>query len=87
MDILEFGVPVSWRREFAVKGFDQVDQGLRKFVEFCALLESCVPSKAEPKDELSLTSKIAGKRKAEVLTMPTTSSADKSSTVNYMGVI
>eukprot|EP00957_Ditylum_brightwellii_P068246 5180661-Ditylum_brightwellii.AAC.1 len=29
MDILEFGVPASWHREFTVQGFDPVDQGLR----------------------------------------------------------
>eukprot|EP00957_Ditylum_brightwellii_P125174 9542993-Ditylum_brightwellii.AAC.1 len=28
MDILEFGVPASWRREFTVQGFNPVDQGL-----------------------------------------------------------
>eukprot|EP00957_Ditylum_brightwellii_P102518 7813088-Ditylum_brightwellii.AAC.1 len=28
-DILEFGVPLNWRREFTVQGFDPVDQGLR----------------------------------------------------------
>eukprot|EP00957_Ditylum_brightwellii_P116100 8856563-Ditylum_brightwellii.AAC.1 len=28
LDILEFGVPVRWRREFTVQGFDPVDQGL-----------------------------------------------------------
>eukprot|EP00957_Ditylum_brightwellii_P106573 8130713-Ditylum_brightwellii.AAC.1 len=31
MDILEFGVPANWRR---VQGFDPVDQGIQKFVEF-----------------------------------------------------
>eukprot|EP00957_Ditylum_brightwellii_P088233 6721234-Ditylum_brightwellii.AAC.1 len=73
MDILEFGVPASWCREFTVQGFDPVDQGLRKFMEFCACLELCVPSRPEPKDEPFLTSKTMGKRKAKVLTMPTTS--------------
>eukprot|EP00957_Ditylum_brightwellii_P165761 12620686-Ditylum_brightwellii.AAC.1 len=66
MDILEFGVPVSWHREFTVQGFDPVDQGLHKFVELCTRLELCVPSGPEPKDEPSLTSKITGKRKAKV---------------------
>eukprot|EP00957_Ditylum_brightwellii_P062598 4751310-Ditylum_brightwellii.AAC.1 len=76
MDILEFGVPTSWHREFTVQGCDPVDQGLRKFVEFCTRLESCVPSKVEPKGEKPLTSKTAGKRKAEVLTTPAASSAN-----------
>eukprot|EP00957_Ditylum_brightwellii_P103329 7874839-Ditylum_brightwellii.AAC.1 len=31
-DILEYGVPASWRMEFTVQGFDPVDQGLQKFV-------------------------------------------------------
>eukprot|EP00957_Ditylum_brightwellii_P109600 8359411-Ditylum_brightwellii.AAC.1 len=61
MDILEFGVPTSWRKEFTVQGFDPVDQGIRKFVEFCTWLELCVPSGPGPKVELSLTSKPTGK--------------------------
>eukprot|EP00957_Ditylum_brightwellii_P121997 9304295-Ditylum_brightwellii.AAC.1 len=77
MDILEFRVPLSWRREFTVQGLDPVDQGLHKFVEFCTRLELCVPSGAKPKDEPSLISKIAGKRKAKVSTTPTTSSDER----------
>eukprot|EP00957_Ditylum_brightwellii_P129124 9849337-Ditylum_brightwellii.AAC.1 len=34
LDILEYGVPASWHRKFSVQGFDPVDQGLQKFVEF-----------------------------------------------------
>eukprot|EP00957_Ditylum_brightwellii_P162189 12349838-Ditylum_brightwellii.AAC.2 len=49
LGILEFGVLASWCREFTVQGFDPVDQGLCKFVEFCTLLESCEPSKDRPK--------------------------------------
>eukprot|EP00957_Ditylum_brightwellii_P084790 6447264-Ditylum_brightwellii.AAC.1 len=40
LDILEYRVPASWRREFTVQGFNQVDQGLQKFVELCNRLES-----------------------------------------------
>eukprot|EP00957_Ditylum_brightwellii_P034443 2612296-Ditylum_brightwellii.AAC.1 len=70
LDILEIGVPASWRREFTVQGFDTVDQGLCKFVEFCTRLESCKPSKDEPK--VGKTRKTRGrKRKAKVLTTPT----------------
>eukprot|EP00957_Ditylum_brightwellii_P160038 12182381-Ditylum_brightwellii.AAC.1 len=29
LDILEYEVPASWRREFTVQGFDPVDQGLQ----------------------------------------------------------
>eukprot|EP00957_Ditylum_brightwellii_P182936 13934878-Ditylum_brightwellii.AAC.1 len=65
MDILEYGGPASWRREFTVQGFDPVDQGLQKFVEFCTRLELCEPSEGDPKGEKSSKSKTAGKRKAE----------------------
>eukprot|EP00957_Ditylum_brightwellii_P126854 9669672-Ditylum_brightwellii.AAC.1 len=51
MDILEFGVPASWHREFTVQGFNPVDQGLHKSMEFCTRLELCVPSGPKPKDE------------------------------------
>eukprot|EP00957_Ditylum_brightwellii_P085509 6503907-Ditylum_brightwellii.AAC.1 len=77
MDFLEFGVPASWCREFTVQGFDPVDQCTQKFVEFCTQLELCVASGLEPKSKPSLTSKITGKRKAEVLTTSTTSSDAK----------
>eukprot|EP00957_Ditylum_brightwellii_P181184 13801150-Ditylum_brightwellii.AAC.1 len=61
--------------EFTVQGFDPMDQGLCKFVEFCTCLESCEPSEVEPKDEKPLKLKTAGKRKAKVLTTPTASPA------------
>ena len=51
LDILEYGVPASWCREFTVQGFDPVDQGLQKFVEFCTHLESCEPSEGKAKGE------------------------------------
>eukprot|EP00957_Ditylum_brightwellii_P010600 802875-Ditylum_brightwellii.AAC.1 len=73
MDILEFGVPASWRREFTVQGFDPVDQGKQKFMEFCTPLELCVPSGPGPKVEPSQTSKTTGKRKAKVSTTSTSS--------------
>eukprot|EP00957_Ditylum_brightwellii_P140589 10710615-Ditylum_brightwellii.AAC.1 len=76
LDILEFGVPSSWRREFTVQGFDPVDQGLCKFVEFCTCLESCESSEVEPKGGKPTESKSDGKRKAKLLTMPTAPSAD-----------
>ena len=77
LDILEYGVPSSWRREFTVQGFDPVDQGIRKFVEFCTRLELCVPSGPEPKVESSQTAKAAGKRKAEVSTTSMSSTGGK----------
>eukprot|EP00957_Ditylum_brightwellii_P183134 13948558-Ditylum_brightwellii.AAC.1 len=73
MDILEYGVPVGWHREFTVQGFDPVDQGLRKFVDFCTRLELCEPSKGETKGEKPTKSNTTGKRKAEVSTTPTSS--------------
>eukprot|EP00957_Ditylum_brightwellii_P096424 7343410-Ditylum_brightwellii.AAC.1 len=39
LDILEYGVPASWHREFTVQEFDPVDQGLQQFAEFCTPLE------------------------------------------------
>eukprot|EP00957_Ditylum_brightwellii_P023825 1797792-Ditylum_brightwellii.AAC.1 len=44
LDIKEYRVPVPWHREFTVQGFDPVDQGLQKVVEFCTRLELCKPS-------------------------------------------
>eukprot|EP00957_Ditylum_brightwellii_P185941 14155826-Ditylum_brightwellii.AAC.2 len=76
LDILEFGVPSSWRREFTAQGFNPVDQGLRKSVEFCARLESCEPSKVEPKGEKLTKSKSTGKCKAKISTTPTAPTAD-----------
>eukprot|EP00957_Ditylum_brightwellii_P103099 7857126-Ditylum_brightwellii.AAC.1 len=49
LDILEYGVPVRWSREFTVQGFNPVDQGLQKFVEFCTRLESCESREGKPK--------------------------------------
>eukprot|EP00957_Ditylum_brightwellii_P029630 2239088-Ditylum_brightwellii.AAC.1 len=65
LDILEYGVPAPWRREFTVQGFDPVDQGLRKFVEFCTHLESCEPSMDKPKDKKFPRSQTAGESKAK----------------------
>eukprot|EP00957_Ditylum_brightwellii_P200121 15256140-Ditylum_brightwellii.AAC.1 len=73
LDILEFGVPARWRREFTVQGFDPVDQGLRKFVEFYTRLELCESSMGKPKGKKLSKPKTAGKRKANVLTTSTTS--------------
>eukprot|EP00957_Ditylum_brightwellii_P089701 6831567-Ditylum_brightwellii.AAC.1 len=70
MDILEYGVPVSWRREFTVQDFDPVDQGLKNFVEFCTRLELCEPSADKPKDEKAPKPKNAGKCKADMPTKP-----------------
>eukprot|EP00957_Ditylum_brightwellii_P092201 7019347-Ditylum_brightwellii.AAC.1 len=72
LDILEYGVPAKWHRELTVQGFDQVDQGLQKFVEFCNRLELCKPSKGKPKGENPSKPKTVGKHKAKVLTTPTT---------------
>ena len=38
MEILEYGVPAQYRREFTVQGFDPLTQGLKKFLEFCSRL-------------------------------------------------
>eukprot|EP00957_Ditylum_brightwellii_P173779 13230117-Ditylum_brightwellii.AAC.1 len=60
MDILEYGVPASWRREFTIQGFDPVDQGLKKVVDFCTRLELCEPSKGKAKGEKPSKSKTRG---------------------------
>eukprot|EP00957_Ditylum_brightwellii_P143030 10898099-Ditylum_brightwellii.AAC.1 len=70
-NILEYGVPASWCREFTKQGFDPVDQGFRKFVEFCTCLELCEHSADKPKDKKSPKSKFAEKRKADMPTKPT----------------
>eukprot|EP00957_Ditylum_brightwellii_P133884 10209406-Ditylum_brightwellii.AAC.1 len=71
--ILEYRVPLSWHREFTMQGFDPVDQGLQKFVESCTRLESCEPSKDEPKDKKPAKLKTARKCKTKVSTTPTSS--------------
>eukprot|EP00957_Ditylum_brightwellii_P080590 6129557-Ditylum_brightwellii.AAC.1 len=70
MDILEYGVPAMWHREITVQGFDPVDQGLKKIVEFCTRLELCKPSADKPKDKKSPKSENAGKCKADTPTKP-----------------
>eukprot|EP00957_Ditylum_brightwellii_P096632 7359812-Ditylum_brightwellii.AAC.1 len=76
LDILEFRVPSSWRREFTAQGFDPADQSLCKFVEFCTRLESCEPREVEIKGENPTKSKYTGKRKAKVSTLPTALTKD-----------
>eukprot|EP00957_Ditylum_brightwellii_P083921 6378480-Ditylum_brightwellii.AAC.1 len=66
LDILEYKVPALWHREFTVQGFDPVDQGMRKFVEFCTCLELCEPITDKPKEEKSPRSRNAGKCKADM---------------------
>eukprot|EP00957_Ditylum_brightwellii_P183427 13972288-Ditylum_brightwellii.AAC.1 len=61
LDIFKFGVLASWRREFTMQGFDPVDQGLCKFVEFCTCLEFCEPSEDRPKVEKPAKAKSVGK--------------------------
>eukprot|EP00957_Ditylum_brightwellii_P063331 4806819-Ditylum_brightwellii.AAC.1 len=75
LDILKFGVPARWCREFTVQGFDPINQGLCKFVEFCTLLESWEPSEDKSKVEKPSKLKTSGKCKAKVLNTPTTSPA------------
>eukprot|EP00957_Ditylum_brightwellii_P169798 12923977-Ditylum_brightwellii.AAC.1 len=70
LDILECGVPGLWHREFTVQGFDPVDQGLRKFVEFCTRLELCESRTDKPKDEKSPKSRIARRCKVDTPTKP-----------------
>ena len=48
MEILEYGVPREYRREFTVQGFDPLTQGLKKFIEFCTRLEAWETSLEKP---------------------------------------
>eukprot|EP00957_Ditylum_brightwellii_P163853 12474066-Ditylum_brightwellii.AAC.1 len=77
LDTLKYRVPASWHREFTVKEFNPVDQGLQKFVEFCTCLKLCEPSKGKRKGKNPFEGKTARKRKAEVSTTPTTTPAEK----------
>eukprot|EP00957_Ditylum_brightwellii_P080370 6113042-Ditylum_brightwellii.AAC.1 len=61
LDILEYGVPALWHREFTVEVFDPVDQGFQKFVDFCTCLELCEPSTDKPMGENPLSLKMQGK--------------------------
>eukprot|EP00957_Ditylum_brightwellii_P189344 14412117-Ditylum_brightwellii.AAC.1 len=68
-------VLASWCREFTMQGFDLVDQGLCKFLEFCTFLESCEPSEDKQKVGKTEKAKTAGKSKSKVSTTPTTTPA------------
>ena len=48
MEILEYGVPSAYRREFTVQGFNPLTQRLKKFIDFCSQLESCKLTMEEP---------------------------------------
>ena len=41
VEILEYGVPATYHREFTRQGFDPLTQGLQKFLEFCSRLKAC----------------------------------------------
>eukprot|EP00957_Ditylum_brightwellii_P113569 8659001-Ditylum_brightwellii.AAC.1 len=71
LDILEYEVPASWRREFTVQVFGPVDQGLRKFMEFCTRLELCEHSVDKPKGKKPPKSENAEKCNADTPTKPT----------------
>eukprot|EP00957_Ditylum_brightwellii_P159205 12117421-Ditylum_brightwellii.AAC.2 len=77
LDIIEYAVSASWYREFTVQGFDPVDQGLQKFVDFCTCLELCEPSEGELKGKKPSNPKTTGKHKAKVLTTPTSPAGER----------
>ena len=75
MEILEYGVPSSYRREFTVQGFDPLNQGLKKFIDFCSLLEACelqmeetIPKKVVPTEETVIPKKKRKRSKSDKLT-------------------
>ena len=69
MEILEYGVPAQYRREFTVQGFDPLTQGLKKFLEFCSRLESCelTMEKPIPKKVAFQEETVTGSRKRKTL--------------------
>ena len=72
MEILEYGVPSMYRKEFTVQGFDPLTQGLKKFIDFCSRLESCeltmenpIPKKLSSTDETVVPKKKRKRAKSE----------------------
>jgi hypothetical protein len=41
LDLLENGIPSSWRKEMLKQGFDITEKSIQEFVEFCERLEIC----------------------------------------------
>jgi hypothetical protein len=55
LDILEFGIPNSWKKEMVKQGFDITTKTIQEFVEFCERLEICeainpIPTNINRKD-------------------------------------
>ena len=48
MEILEYGVLTTYRREFTVQGLKPLTQGLKKFIDFCSRLEYCELTMEQP---------------------------------------
>eukprot|EP00957_Ditylum_brightwellii_P047083 3575570-Ditylum_brightwellii.AAC.1 len=58
MDILEYGVPVAWHREFTVQGFDPVDQGLKKLWSSVSVWSHVNPAQTNPRTKSPLSPKM-----------------------------
>ena len=39
LDLLEFGVPSTWQKEFWRQGYDPISKSISEFTDFCELLE------------------------------------------------
>jgi len=73
LDILEFGMPATWQREFWRQGFDPLGHSIEDFTEFCERLEfteemydeTHQASKKRPRAERDLksTEKVYSKRR------------------------
>eukprot|EP00957_Ditylum_brightwellii_P108211 8256409-Ditylum_brightwellii.AAC.1 len=70
MDILEYGVPLRWRREFNVQGFDPVDQGLEKLWSSVPVWSCVSPAQTNPRMKSPLSLKIHGNVRLTCLLNP-----------------
>eukprot|EP00957_Ditylum_brightwellii_P101939 7769436-Ditylum_brightwellii.AAC.1 len=60
MDILEYGVPARWCREFVIQGFDPVDQGLKKLWSSVPAWSHANPAQTNTRTKSPLSLKIQG---------------------------
>eukprot|EP00957_Ditylum_brightwellii_P022610 1705525-Ditylum_brightwellii.AAC.1 len=82
MNILEYGVPVVWCREFTLQGFDPVDQGLEILLSSIPVWSCVNPAQTNPRTKSPLSLKMQGNKR---LTCLLNLLVKKSSTVTYMG--
>lgn len=73
LDILEFGMPATWQREFWRQGFDPIAHSIEDFTEFCERLEfteemydETHASKKRPRVDRNSMSKESGNSKGRI---------------------